>query len=235
MNTIFKFYYQVWLLWGTLAPFALWWSLRYATGQLRSVSWGVSGATLLLLVGALVYPWLTLGELGRAEARGLAGRTPRELSAAGAASITWLRQNAPAGSVVLEAVALDNADAVTAGSEMPRCGGSYNGEGYAGIAAASGLPTLLGWDGHQRQWRGGDPDALAELGPRCSDADTIYRTRDPGQARELLTRYGVDYVYVGSLEQRRYEPEALTKFAILGEVVFSSDEVTIYRLDQANE
>ena len=235
MNTIFKFYYQVWLLWGTLAPFALWWSLRYATGRLRSVSWGVSGATLLLLAGALVYPWLTLGELGRAEARGLAGRTPRELSAAGEASITWLRQNAPAGSVVLEAVALDNADAVTAGSEMPRCGGSYNGEGYAGIAAASGLPTLLGWDGHQRQWRGGDPDALAELGPRCSDADTIYRTRDPGQARELLTRYGVDYVYVGSLEQRRYEPEALTKFAILGEVVFSSDEVTIYRLDQANE
>jgi uncharacterized membrane protein len=146
-----------------------------------------------------------------------------------------LRQNVPVGSVVLEAVALDNSDAVTAGSETPRCGGSYNGAGYAGIAAATGLPTLLGWDGHQRQWRGGDPDALAELGPRCSNVDTIYRTRDADQARELLTRYGVDYVYVGSLEQQYYELEALTKFVILGEVVFSADEVTIYRLDQAGE
>ena len=235
MNTIFKFYYQVWLLWGSLAPFALWWSLRYAAGRLRYVSWGASGATLLLLAGALVYPWLTLSELGRADTVGLAGRTPRELSAAGEASIAWLRQNVPAGSVVLEAVALDNSDAVTAGSETPRCGGSYNGAGYAGIAAATGLPTLLGWDGHQRQWRGGDPDAMAELGPRCSDVDTIYRTRDADRARELLTRYGVDYVYVGNLEQQYYELEALTKFVILGEVVFSADEVTIYRLNQASE
>lgn len=230
MNTIFKFYYQVWLLWGMLAPFALWWVLRYAVGRARLAAWGAAAATALLLAGALVYPWLALGELGRGDMVGLAGRTPREWSAAGQASLAWLRGTAAPGSVVLEAVALDNAEAVAAEAETPRCGGSYNGDGYAGVAAATGLPTVLGWDGHQRQWRGGDPAALAELGPRCADVDTIYRSLDANQARELLARYGVGYVYIGELERRRYPPEALAKFASLGEPVFSQDEVTVYRV-----
>lgn len=231
MNTIFKFYYQVWLLWGSLAPFALWWALCYAQGRLaRGLAWAASAATLLLLLGALVYPWLTLGELGRGRWIGLDGRTPREASAAGEASVQWLRRMAAPGSVVLEAAAVDNADAVAAGLEPPRCGGSYNGEGFGGIAAATGLPTILGWDGHQRQWRGGDPEALAELGPRCHDVDTLYRTLDLNQARTLLARYNVAYIYVGQLELNRYAPEALAKFGTLAEVVFDAGEVRIYRV-----
>ncbi|RRR74939.1 MAG: hypothetical protein EI684_05930, partial [Candidatus Viridilinea halotolerans] len=231
MNTIFKFYYQVWLLWGMLAPFALWWMLRYARGRWgRGLAWGASALSLVLLAGALVYPWLALGELGRGPWVGLQGHTPRETHASGMDAVAWLRRMAPPGSVVLEAAAVDNGAAVAAGLEAPRCGGSYNGEGFGGVAAATGLPTLLGWDGHQRQWRGGDPEALAELGPRCAAADTIYRTLDVERARELLQRYNVAYVYVGELERYRYPAEALAKFATLGEVVFSADEVRIYRV-----
>ncbi|PDW04286.1 DUF2298 domain-containing protein [Candidatus Viridilinea mediisalina] len=231
MNTIFKFYYQVWLLWGTVAPFALWWMLHHAqTPRARGLAWGSSVATLLLLIGALVYPWLTLSEVGRGRWIGLEGRTPREFSAAGVASVQWLRSMAAPGSVVLEAAAVDNADAVAAGLETPRCGGSYNGEGFGGIAAATGLPTILGWDGHQRQWRGGDPEALAELGPRCIAVDSIYRTLDSNHARTLLERYHVAYIYIGQLEQNRYPPEALAKFSNLGELVFHEEEVRIYRV-----
>lgn len=230
-NTVFKFYYQVWLIWGTLAPFALWWSLRVARGWLRPLVWGLSVMSAALLVGALVYPWLTLNELGRGELVGLHGRTPREQSVAGQASIEWLRRNAAAGSVVLEAVALNNREAVANGSERPQCGGSYNFEGYAGVAAATGLPTILGWHGHQVQWRGGDAAARAELEPRCGDVDTIYRSNDLTQVRDLLVRYGVQYVYLGSLERAIYPPEALDKFGQLGTPAFSQDEVTIYRID----
>ncbi len=230
MNTIFKFYYQVWLLWGLLAPFALWWSLKQAHGRLRLVAWGTALLTGLLLLGALVYPWLALGELGRGELIGLQGKTPREGTLAGAASLAWLRQNAAPGSVVLEAVALDNPDAVALGSETPRCGGSYNGEGFAGVAAATGLPTVLGWKGHQQQWRGGDPAALAELEPRCSAVDTIFRTLDPATARDLLANYKVTYVYLGQLERRLYPPEALAKFNAMGETVFEQDEISVIHL-----
>jgi YYY domain-containing protein len=240
MNTVFKFYYQVWLLWGALAPFALWWTLRRTEGVRRAVALGVAAVTLALLAGALVYPWLALGELGRGEARGLLGATPREQSPAGAASIAWLRREAPAGSVVLEAVAVGNANEVATQGASPSCSGSYdaanpdfplNGSyGFGGISASTGLPTLLGWRGHQQQWRGGDPAALAQLDPRCADVDAIYRTQDAGRARELLQKYGVRFVYVGGLEQRLYGPESLAKFGQLGEPVFQQDEVTIYRV-----
>jgi YYY domain-containing protein len=223
MNTVFKFYYQVWLLWGTLAPFALWWCLRYATKRARPIAWGAAALTVALLAGAMVYPWLTLRELGRGKLVGLTQPTPRELTPAGAASVEWLRQAVAPGSVVLEAVMLEDV-------KVPRCGGSYNGDGYGGIAAATGLPTVLGWLGHQQQWRGGDPAVLAQLGPRCADVDTIYSTTDTATARRLLAKYGVAYVYVGSLEQRVYGAESLDKFSALGEMVFQQDEVTIFKL-----
>ncbi len=223
MNTVFKFYYQIWLLWGTLAPFALWWGLQCVTGRARFVAWGAAVLTALLLVGALVYPWLTLRELGQGTLVGLTRPTPREQTPAGAASIRWLRQAVATGSVVLEAVAVDDAAA-------QRCGGSYNGEGYGGVSAATGLPTVLGWAGHQQQWRGGDAKALAELGPRCAAVDTIYSTTDLAVAQALLAQYRVTYVYVGDLERQHYSPEALAKFSALGEVVFEQDEVTILRV-----
>lgn len=230
MNTIFKFYYQVWLLWGTLAPFALWWGLRHAAGAARPAAWAAAAATAALLAGALVYPWLTVRDMARGDMVGLDGRTPRELTPAGAASIAWLRAHAAPGSVVLEAPAVLNEAAVAGQGAAPQCGGSYNGEGFGGVSAATGLPTLLGWEFHERQWRGGDPAALEQLGPRCADADAIYRDGDPGRARELLHKYGVAYVYVGALERQRYPAEALAKFAAIGDPVFAQDEVTIYRV-----
>lgn len=226
MNTVFKFYYQIWLLWGMLAPFCLWWILARARGRARLAAWSAAGLVLALLVGALVYPWLTVREYTGGSVAGLVGRTPRELSPAGAASLDWLRREVPVGSVVLEAVAVEDRAA-------RRCGGSYNGEGYGGVAAATGIPTVLGWAGHQIQWRGGDPQARAELDPRCAAVDTIYLTGDPSEAERLLRQYGVDFVYVGGLERRLYPPESLAKFASLGTVVFEQDEVTIYRLNAA--
>jgi YYY domain-containing protein len=241
MNTIFKFYYQIWLLWGALAPFALWWILRRSAGWRRGVGVGVAGLTFALLVGALVYPWLALGELGRGERQGLQGSTPRQWTPAGAASITWLRREAPPGSVVLEAAPVGNVSAVGTEGDTPQCGGSYdsawpefpnNGSyGFGGVSSATGLPTVLGWHGHQIQWRGGDSAALDQLATRCADVDAIFRSVDPGRARELLGKYGVDFVYVGGLEQRLYPPESLAKFADLGAPVFQQDEVTIYRIE----
>ncbi len=215
MNTIFKFFYQVWLLWGTVTGYALWW-LVTQTGHTRRIIAAIVGVVSgILLLGGLVYPAITLRDTWtQGRLVGLHGRTPRETTPAGAASIRWLRAHVPPGSVVLEMV-------------DPQ-GGSYNGVGFGGVSASTGLPTVLGWVGHQHQWRGGDAAARAEIEPRKTDVDLIYRTRDLEEARELLERYTVAYVYIGTLERQHYDPDSLAKFEHLGRVVWAMDEVTIY-------
>lgn len=231
MNTIFKFYYQAWLIWGALAGYALWWLVgwlrtenqepRTKTRRLslfgsRFLVLGSLVVFVALLAGALVYPWLTAGKSFRNDQRiGLDGKTPPERTPEGAAAIAWLRANAPATAVILEAV-----------------GDDYDGRGIgaSGISASTGLATVLGWAGHEQQWRGGDPLGYAQIEPRRADIATIYNAGDLEQARELLKKYKVDYIYVGVAEQATYDQLDLNKLAQLGEQVFQQGNVTIYRL-----
>jgi len=107
-------------------------------------------------------------------------------------------------------------------------GGSYSAEGFGGVSAASGLATVLGWPGHEDQWRGGDPSARAQIGPRQEDVKTIYTTLNADEALALLKKYKVDYVYVGQLERNTFAPESLAKFDQFGSPVFREGDVTIY-------
>src|SRR5262249_30224577 len=148
------------------------------------IRWSMIGLFVVLLAGALVYPWLTAGRsLRERPSIGLAGKTPREATPEGAAAIDWLRANVPGNAVILEAV-----------------GGAYNGEGCGGVSAATGLATVLGWPGHEDQWRGGDSKGHAQIDPRQHDVATIYTTADLAEARALLTKYRIDYIFIGSLE-----------------------------------
>jgi len=240
MNTIFKFYYQIWLIWGVLEGYAVWWLVFRRTenghpqgqprtdakhGPLRGSRFLVlgSGAVFaalfcLLLAGALVYPALTAGKMVREVAwSGIAGITPREKTPDGAAGIAWLRKNVPGSAVVLEAVG-ESYDS------------GYSGLGFGQVSGSTGLATVLGWPGHEEQWRGGDPDGRAQIEPRRADVATIYSSTDTQQAGELLKKYEVDYIYVGAAERKTYPAEGLAKLAQLGEVVFQQGDVAIYRV-----
>jgi uncharacterized membrane protein len=231
MNTIFKFYYQAWLIWGVLAGYAVWWlaGRRWMVDDGRSapsIVYRLSSIVFAilfcaLLAGALVYPALTGGKIFRAGTfTGLDGTTPREKTPDGAAGIDWLRANVPDDAVVLEAVAKN--------------GGSYD-DGYSGlgfgqVSGSTGLVTVLGWVGHEEQWRGGDPAMLEMLRPRQADVTQIYSSADTAQTSELLRKYNVDYIYVGAAERATYPAEGLAKLDQLADVVFQQGEVTIYRV-----
>jgi YYY domain-containing protein len=232
MNTIFKFYYQAWLIWGVLAGYALWWLFARGwriddrqsavTGRKRSAIVArlapIVFAALFacLLASALVYPWLTAGKAFREGERvGLAGKTKREQTPDDAVAIAWLRANASPDAIVLEA-----------------SGGGYDtsGLGYGQVSGSTGLATVLGWGDHEQQWRGGDPAALAQLGPREADVKTIYSAGDVEQARELLRKYDVNYIYVGGAERAAYPQLDMAKLSQLGEAVVQNNAVTIYRV-----
>jgi YYY domain-containing protein len=185
MNTVFKFYYHVWLLLGLAAgPAVALWLDRSAFAIPGRLARGSAAAALVsvLLLG-LVYPlaatWTKSdGFRGPATLDGAAfleRAKPTE-----AAAIQWLAGQT-GRPVVLEAV-----------------GGDY--EEFARVSTFSGLPTVLGWVGHQLQWRGQSD----EYNRRQQDVDLVYRRGEREESLRILRRYQVRYVFVGSLERDKY-------------------------------
>jgi YYY domain-containing protein len=208
MNTVFKFYYHVWLLLALAAAGGLALVLRRTAFGPASRLWQSAGASVLvggLLLG-LVYPVAaTWSKSNRFFGQGtldgaafLARQRPAD-----AAAIRWLASR-PDRPTVLEAV-----------------GGSY--EEFGRVSTFSGLPTVLGWPGHQAQWRG----PLDDLGQRERDVEAVYRQADREQTLRILERYGVAFVFVGSLEREKYgqDVERLGRWL---DPVFRQDQTTVF-------
>lgn len=210
MNTIFKFYYQVWLLWAMLAAYALW----ALAQRIRWTSLLWLAPTLLLFLSAFTYPVLA-PKTGQTE-RTLDGLAYLEREAPGeAAAIDWIRQNTAPDAVIVQAT-----------------GKQYNPQ-KSRISSATGRPTILGWDGHERIWRRTQEDVVAQIAEREQDINTIYSTLDPLQAQALLDKYNAQYVYVGPNERALAQeqgapPQALEKFDQFMTPVFQRDDVVLY-------
>jgi uncharacterized membrane protein len=97
----------------------------------------------------------------------------------------------------------------------------------------TGLPTILGWDWHQKQQRWGYQEQVDQ---RQRDENKLYETSDPSTARDILRKYGVQLVVVGGLERAYYPAAGLAKFdRMVGtdlQVVYSEGSVTIYQVVQ---
>ncbi len=207
MNTIFKFYYQAWIFWGMAAAFGT----AVLLIELKRF-WGVVFriGLALLFIAALTYPFFSLlnktNNFSPIDGYTLDGTAHVERnSQEDLAGIRWL-ENAPAG-VVIEAV-----------------GPQYSE--YARVATMSGQPSVLGWPGHESQWRGG----RKEIGTREEDIEVIYRSNSWDDTKSLLEMYDVRYIFIGSLERRTYRVNE-TKFErFLGPPVYKSDQVSIYEV-----
>ena len=210
MNTVFKFYYQAWVLFAIASAFGIYYLGPWVRRQ-RKV---LSGVWLLgfipLFLASMVYPVLAT----RNKTGGFAGSPTLDGMAHleraygdDLAAIRWLRTNVEGAPVILEAT-----------------GGSYT---YSGrVSVHTGLPTVLGWGGHELQWRGN----YEEPGKREPDIETLYNSPDPGQTLSLLDKYDIRYVYVGGLERSTYRvtQPVLDKFESLMDVVYQQGDVTIY-------
>jgi len=259
MNTVFKFYFQAWVLWAVAGAYALSYFVRRVGKGAHTKLEGVSqishefheltrrkegklvkfmqfvakkhaaictpptcryarGKVALIVAAILIAAgsiYLALAIPKRAQEQGgsftldgaayLARARPDDYAA-----IAWLNDNVEGAPVVLEAPA-----------DRHR---AYVYEGR--VSAHTGLPTLLGWAGHESQWRGD----YAEQERRETDIETLYSSLDAGATLALLDKYEVDYVYVGPVERERYPSEGLAKFAHLLEVAYEGGAVTIYRV-----
>ena len=206
MNTVFKLGFQAYVLLAVAAACALPWAGRWIPRR-PWTAWALVGAVLLLL--GLIYPYA-----GNYARRDGFSRTPtldglgwlRERAPGDVGAIEWLRARAPDQAVVLEAVGPD-----------------YSAFGHARISTFTGRPAVLGWAGHELQWKH-DP------GTRERDVRTLYTTTNPEAARNLLGRYGVRYVVVGPIERADYGDRGFAKWDTLGRRVFDRSGTTVWEI-----
>ena len=230
MNTLFKYYLEVWVLFAIVSPYIIWHLasrgiLRLRKFPLAKGTW--LGMLAILLVASFIYPILgtraRLADRWDTQNMTLDGadymrtavhseeRQPIEFRWDYAA-ILWLQDNVKGSPVVLEA----QNDAHHWSSR---------------ISDYTGLPTLLGWSWHQTQQRMRYADAVRD---RVSDVERIYSTRDVERALDLLRLYEVEYVVVGQLEKAYYPDYGLLKFDRmvrdgLAEVVYQNEGIKIYQ------
>jgi YYY domain-containing protein len=204
MNTIFKFYFQAWVLWAVAGAFAI----VSLTRRGLAAKIGVLAAVAPLIAAGLLFPALAIPrravEYGAPPTLDGADHLARSQTSDFLA-IDWLNQHVDGAPVILEAP-----------------GGGYEYEGR--VSAHTGLPTVLGWAGHEWQWRG----SLDEQNARKPDIETVYSSTRPDEVLTLLDKYDISYVYVGPVERGRYPAEGLAKFETLMQIAYQNEDVTIY-------
>ncbi len=224
MNTVFKFYYQGWLLLGLSGSYAI---VRALAGLRRGSEQGSeeSGAggwaaalpalpALLLIVAGLVFP----AAAAWSRTNGFAGPPTfdataylQNFGAGELAAARWLRDTSLPNAVVAEAKGL-----------------SYRSD-TSRISTLSGRPTLLGWEGHERQWRGDAYNAMA--GGRVEALERLYRTGGAAEIAQLLAEWGIDYVVVGPAERSAYglTPAHEERLLQVMDLVYDQADVRIYQ------
>ena len=106
-------------------------------------------------------------------------------------------------------------------------GGAYTE--YARISSASGVPAILGWANHELVWRG--HDVTKETDARRRLVERIYTSDEPEMVIAAVREAGVDFVVIGSLERRDFDPTHLDAVRDAGEIVLSEDGAEILRFD----
>ena len=233
MNTVFKIYFQSWLFLALVSAFGLYycsarpmpalmgpprrlkgWGRRLLVASPSVLRYGWLSTVAVLFAASLYYP------VGAALDR--SNNTPGSRTLDGLAflderhpgeyqAIKWLRDEAPWGRIV-EAIGDDYSE-------------------FGRISASTGLPTVLGWKGHEHQWRG----STNAFRGREDQVDQIYSSGDPQQVRDLLGTFDIRYVYMGARERGRYGNVRFDLFSAFLQPVYESQGVVIYERIQGSE
>jgi YYY domain-containing protein len=231
MNTLFKFFIQVWIIFGIAAAVTLpqiWgWAWRWSWPH--QIIW--RGAVMILLLAGLVYP--IFGTRTRIDDR-FPGRQNRPpigtldgLAYMTAGIFEW-----PAGNPIhlkydYQAIRWlqDNVEGTPILAEAKI---GYYREGGMRVAAYTGLPSILGGL-HQNEQR-----YSSQVGSRDLVVNEFWLTPDPIRTAALIDELNISYIYIGQVERATYGPTVGRKFEDLRhqgrlELVFENEETKIYK------
>ena len=208
-NTMFKLTYQAYIMFGMTMAYVIFRLLFISCKKILKAV-GVIGLVLLLWTcgyfGRSVDSWF--GQvLDPSQYKGLNATAFLETDfVEDAGAIRWLKENIQDSPVVLEA----NGD-------------SYSN--YERVSAMTGLPTVMGWYVHEWLWR----NDVADLNEKSAEIETIYTSADTQRVQELIEKYDISYIVVGSCEREKYG-ENLNNAGLesLGEIVYQDPNYETY-------
>ncbi|RMG76447.1 MAG: hypothetical protein D6711_03840 [Chloroflexi bacterium] len=230
MNTVFKFYYQAWVMFSICAAYGVYTltmdiNLWKPPAMLR----GTYGAlvVLLMVVGSI---YSLFGYYNRM----FLYRETADLTLTLDGGRNFIPSNADYDAIMClkDVVGRDEAVVAEANPEANPSRVNYNPE-HGRVGSLTGIPVIIGWTGHQSQWRGtGYGEAV---GTRTSDLDMLFRDPRLSITQQIIARYEIDYVIFGSVERRYYGTDARIKFddhfPVVCEATAASGETTrIYRV-----
>jgi uncharacterized membrane protein len=230
MNTIFKFYLQVWIMFAISSAAAIGWmvaDMRQWSNGWRNF-WYVAGG--ILLVGALLFTFtatsakikdrmapnvpLTLDSMAYMNFAQYSERNKDMDLSQDYRAIRWVQANIKGSPVFLETAS---------------AGVQYDWS--ARYSIYTGLPIVVGWQWHQEQQRTVMPSGI--VAARGQEVQQFYRTTDLSEAKAFLQKYDVHYIVVGQLE-RAFFPEGLAKFEAqdkeLWQAIYRDGETVIYQV-----
>ncbi|MEW5718302.1 MAG: DUF2298 domain-containing protein, partial [Chloroflexota bacterium] len=103
------------------------------------------------------------------------------------------------------------------------------------VSVYTGLPTVIGWDWHQKQQRSIIDGAIIDR--RLDAVRQIYNSRSADSVLPLLKRFRVAYIFVGEVENAFYDKAGLAKFDALARagqlrLVYQNERVRIYKVNE---
>ncbi len=235
MNTVFKFYLQVWTMFSISAAAALGWLWPALDDWQRGWRWVWQTAFIMIVAGASLYP--LMATLAKIDDRIVAG-APHTLDGMAYMpyatytdewgqmdlgqdyrAIRWMQENVNRSPVIVEAN-LRN---------LYRWGSRFS--------IYTGLPGVVGWEWHQQQQRAVVPGVWVT--DRILEIDDFYLTEDWNQASNFLQKYNVRYIIVGQQERGHYPGPGLEKFenanGILWNEVYRDEMTVIYQVITNNQ
>ena len=234
MNTVFKFYLQVWTMLAVSAGAALGWLVPAQDDWAPGWRWVWQIGFTLLVAGTALYTMMAT--MAKIDDR-INNQAPHTLDGMafmphsqytdewGAMdlgqdyqAIRWMQENIKGSPVIVEAN-LRN---------LYRWGSRYT--------IYTGLPGVVGWEWHQQQQRAVNPGSWVTN--RIMEIDNFYLTNDFSQAAAFLRKYNVQYIVVGQQERGHYPGPGLDKFVQLNgslwQEVYRDRDTVIYKVNEAN-
>ncbi|MCQ1539351.1 hypothetical protein FTO68_10200 [Methanocalculus taiwanensis] len=202
MNTVFKFYMSAWVMMSISTAIIVGRWLSSFKSPVSIPTWvkcaGVFGIAICII---MIPPYAPLtygyGSVTLDGAAWLSEHHPGD-----AAAIRYLR-SLEGNPRIVEAIGKDY---------------TYSSR----ISSFTGIPTILGWPGHEMVWRSNEDGWYSR---RIADTQTIYE--DPEKSTALLKEYGITHLVVGSFEEAQYRVQTPKKGLNL---VFDEAGTAVYRV-----
>ena len=111
-------------------------------------------------------------------------------------------------------------------------GEAYN-VAYGRVGTLAGIPVVLGWENHQRQWRGATYHDVA--GSRAADLKELYTRHELSEVEYILERYGISHIMYGVTERQRYGSLGEDKFLDHLPVVCEAGNSRVFQVSAAGQ